>query len=95
MLYPAGDEYVRLVVRGPHVSALHVRAVDAGAKPAEVHVEAEVDGVRFLEDRDTVVVVAGSNRERVAFVERWTLALDETSDEHPWRVIAAVPSPIR
>lgn len=94
MLYPAGAENVRLVVRGPHVSALHVRAVDAEATPPEVHVEAEVEGVRFLEDRDTVVVVAGSNNERVAFVERWTLALDETSAEHPWRVTAAVPSPL-
>ena len=94
MLYPAGEEHVRLVVRGPHVSALHVRAVDAEATPAEVHVEAEVEGVRFLEDRDTVVVVAGNNRERVAFTERWTLTLDETSDEHPWRITAAVPSPL-
>lgn len=94
LLYPADDGVTRLVVRGPRVLALRVTGLDAAATPAEVHVEADVEGVRFLENRDTVVVVAGNNREPSRFTERWTLALDDDSRETPWRIAEAVPEPV-
>jgi predicted lipid-binding transport protein (Tim44 family) len=53
--------------------------------------ELELRGRRYLEDRDTAAVVAGSQARTVTFTERWTLALDGRDDQ-PWR-IAAVGQP--
>ena len=46
-----------------------------------------VGGGRYLEDRDTAAVVAGSQSRAAKFTERWTLALDGP-DEQPWRITA-------
>ncbi len=39
-------------------------------------IEVDVEGRRYLEDRDTTAVVAGSKSRPVRFTERWTFALD-------------------
>jgi predicted lipid-binding transport protein (Tim44 family) len=92
LLYPTGHDNERLVVRGPRAKRIHVGSVDAAATPPAIRIAVVLEGVRFLEDRDTVVVVAGSNRERTEFVEWWTLTLDDGSTEDPWRLAAAVPA---
>jgi predicted lipid-binding transport protein (Tim44 family) len=91
LLYPNG-EGTRLVVRGPQVRQLRIVALDAAAEPATMTVEVDVTGRRYVEDRDTTTVVAGSRDAETSFTERWTLALDG-ADDTPWRVVdAAAPS---
>jgi predicted lipid-binding transport protein (Tim44 family) len=50
-------------------------------------IEVEVNGRRYVENRDTAAVLSGSKHRGETFVESWTLALDgpETA---PWRLIA-------
>ena len=94
LLHP-GDaaRQTRLVVRGPHVEAVRIAALDAAADPATIAVELEVGGRRYVEDRDTAAVVAGSRDRETAWTEHWTLALDGAG-EWPWR-IAAIGVPAR
>jgi predicted lipid-binding transport protein (Tim44 family) len=54
-------------------------------------IEVELAGRRYMEDRDTAAVVAGSQSRETKFTERWTLALDGPPDQ-PWR-IAGVGTP--
>jgi predicted lipid-binding transport protein (Tim44 family) len=54
-------------------------------------IDVELAGRRYIEDRDTAAVVAGSQQRAITFTERWTLALDGPDDQ-PWR-IAAVSAP--
>jgi predicted lipid-binding transport protein (Tim44 family) len=75
----------RLVVRGPHVRELRILAVDAQTTPAEMTVELEVHGCRYIEDRDTTAVLSGSPRTPSVFRENWRLTLDG-DDAHPWRI---------
>lgn len=93
LLHP-GDpsRRTRLVVRGPEVQRLRVVGLDAAAKPPTMTVEMDVRGCRYLEDRDTVAVVAGSRHRVTEFTERWTFALDG-DEAQPWR-IARVDSPL-
>ena len=93
MLHP-GDPSgrTRLVVRGPEVRRLRVVGLDAAAEPPTMTVELDVRGCRYLEDRDTVAVVAGSRDRPTEFTERWTFALDG-DEAQPWR-IARVDSPL-
>ena len=51
-------------------------------------VELEVEGYRYIEDRDTTAVISGSPHTRTAFREQWRLALDG-DDRHPWRIVGA------
>jgi predicted lipid-binding transport protein (Tim44 family) len=81
----------RLVVRGPEVKTIRIAGLDAAAQPPTMTVELEVTGRRYVQDRDTAAVVAGSQSRTVNFTERWTLALDGP-EEQPWR-IAAVGEP--
>ena len=43
----------RVVVRGPALKELHVLGLDTRATPPRVAVSAEVEGARYIEDRDT------------------------------------------
>ncbi len=93
LLY-AGDTSgaLRVVVRGPVVKRIRIAALDAATQPPTMTVEVDLSGRRYLENRDTAAVVAGSRTRQVGFTERWTLSL--TGDEQqPWR-ITAVSSPV-
>jgi predicted lipid-binding transport protein (Tim44 family) len=92
LLHP-GDpsERTRLVVRGLEVRRISIVSLDAATEPATMTIDVELAGRRYLEDRDTAAVVAGSQSRAITFTERWTLALDGP-DNQPWR-IAAVGAP--
>lgn len=93
LLY-AGDTSgtVRLVVRGPVVNRIRIVGLDAGAEPPTMTVEVDLTGRRYVENRDTAAVLAGSKTRKTSFTERWTLSL--TGDEaQPWR-ITAVGEPV-
>ena len=82
---PGGQ--TRLVVRGPRVKHMAVTALDAGADPPTMAIEVEIVGRRYIEDRNTTAVLAGSQTRAATFTEHWTLALagDATT---PWRIVA-------
>lgn len=86
---PAGR--TRLVVRGLEVRRISIVSLDAASEPATMTIDVELAGRRYLEDRDTAAVVAGSQTRETVFTERWTLALNGPA-EQPWR-IAAVGMP--
>ncbi len=93
LLY-AGDTSgaVRMVVRGPAVNRIRIVSLDAGSEPPTMTVEVDLTGRRYVENRDTAAVVAGSRTRKTSFTERWTLSL--TGDEaQPWR-ITAVGEPV-
>jgi predicted lipid-binding transport protein (Tim44 family) len=77
----------RVVVRGPLVRQITIANVEVEHEPATMSIEVEVNGRRYVENRDTAAVLSGSKHRGETFVERWTLALDgpETA---PWRLIA-------
>ncbi len=84
ILQPAGPSS-RLVVRGPRVREVVVRKI-LPEKPVCVIVDVRMEGVRYVEDRDTTVVISGDPRRRVAFVERFVLRLSDDDPTVPWRV---------
>lgn len=86
---PSGQ--TRLVVRGPQIRQLRVTALDPAAVPPTMTLELQVEGKRYIEDRDTAAVVAGSRSRSARFTEHWTFALDGDAAQ-PWRV-AAVGAP--
>jgi predicted lipid-binding transport protein (Tim44 family) len=93
LLY-AGDTSgrIRVVVRGPVVNRIRGVHLDAGAEPPTMTIEVDLTGRRYVENRDTTAVVAGSRTRKTSFTERWTLSL--TGDEaQPWR-ITAVGEPV-
>ncbi len=93
LLY-AGDTSgtLRMVVRGPVVNRIRVVGLDAGAQPPTMTIEVDLTGRRYVENRDTAAVVAGSRSRTTSFTERWTLSL--TGDERqPWR-ITGVSQPV-
>jgi predicted lipid-binding transport protein (Tim44 family) len=87
LLYPEGGN-TRVVVRGPNVRHMRITDLDAAQEPARMSVEVEVKGRRYVEDRDTAAVVAGSKDSESSFTERWTLAIDGPP-ENPWRIVSA------
>jgi predicted lipid-binding transport protein (Tim44 family) len=93
LLY-AGDTSgaVRMVVRGPVVNRIRIVSLDAGAEPPAMTVEVDLTGRRYVEDRDTTAVLAGSRRRQASFTERWTFALNGDA-EQPWRIVA-VDAPV-
>jgi len=92
LLHP-GDpsQKTRLVVRGPRIKQIRITALDAAATPPSMTIEVDIEGRRYLEDRDTTAVVSGSQSRSSSFTEHWTLVLDGDSTQ-PWRV-AAVGTP--
>jgi hypothetical protein len=51
-------------------------------------VEVDLHAVRYVEDRDTTALVAGSRSRETSFTSRWTLGLND-DPEHPWQILAA------
>ncbi len=82
---PAGR--TRLVVRGPQVSRIRIHALDASAEPATMTIDVDLRGRRYIEDRDTTQVLAGSSTRLSGFTERWTLAVTDDAAE-PWRIVS-------
>jgi predicted lipid-binding transport protein (Tim44 family) len=78
----------RVVVRGPRVRTIRIDGIDVERQPATMTIQVEVHGRRYVEDRDTAAVTAGSKDRATTFTERWTLALDGP-DTAPWRLIDA------
>jgi predicted lipid-binding transport protein (Tim44 family) len=93
LLHP-GDpsQRTRLVVRGPKVRQIRIKGLDAAAEPPTMSIEVELEGRRYLEDRHTTAIVAGSQTRATTFTERWTFALDGDARQ-PWR-ISGVGAPV-
>jgi predicted lipid-binding transport protein (Tim44 family) len=87
---PAGR--TRVVVRGPRIKQIRIAGLDASAEPPTMTIEVEISGRRYIEDRDTTAVIAGSKSRETTFTERWTMALDGDASQ-PWR-ITAIGSPL-
>ena len=89
LLY-AGDTSgaLRVVVRGPVVNRIRIVGLDPAAQPATMTIEVDLTGRRYLENRDTAAVVAGSRTRKAGFTERWTLSLSGDANQ-PWRITAA------
>jgi predicted lipid-binding transport protein (Tim44 family) len=95
LLYPDDPSgRIRLVVRGPKVNRIRVVGLDAGATPPTMTIEIDVQGHRYLQNRDTAAVVGGSKARSVGFTERWTFALSD-DPRQPWRICAAGSQPAR
>ncbi len=88
LLHPGDPSaQTRLVVRGPKVKRIAVTALDAGGDPPTMAIEVEIVGRRYIEDRDTSAVLAGSQTRESNFTEHWTLALSGDTAA-PWRIVA-------
>ena len=79
----------RVVVRGPRVERFALVRLDAASEPATMTVEIELEGKRYVQDRDTAAVLSGSRDEAVTFTERWTLGLDGDATT-PWKIVSAM-----
>ena len=88
---PSGK--TRLVVRGPRVREIRIAGLDAKSEPPTMQLEVHLEGSRYIEDRDTTAVVAGSPDGRSRFTEHWTMGLSDDKAQ-PWRIIA-VGAPAR
>jgi predicted lipid-binding transport protein (Tim44 family) len=78
----------RVVVRGPEVRRMRIVHLDAAAQPPTMMVEIELHGRRYIEDRDTTAILAGSQSRPSTFTEQWTFALDGDARQ-PWLLAAA------
>ena len=83
----------RLVVRGPRIDAVRITALDAGAQPPAMTIELDVTGTRYVQNRDTAAVVAGSDSAAASFTERWTMTLSGP-DEQPWKLAGVAGAPV-
>jgi predicted lipid-binding transport protein (Tim44 family) len=93
LLHPPGPgRDLRLVVRAPVVRKVTFVDLDTDATPATVTVHMELEGVRYVEDRNTLVLVGGSKDRPTRFDGTWTLALDGSPDV-PWRIAAVRDDP--
>lgn len=88
LLHP-GDPSARtrLVVRGPEVRKIRIVNLDAGSQPPTMTAEVELHGRRYIEDRDTTAILAGSQSRATTFTEQWTFALDG-DERQPWLLTA-------
>jgi predicted lipid-binding transport protein (Tim44 family) len=77
----------RVVVRGARVERLAIDALDPHATPPTMMVSLVVRGRRYVEDRDTAVVLGGSKEADRETRQRWTFALTD-DDATPWRLVA-------
>lgn len=89
LLHP-GDPSLRtrLVVRGPEVRRIRIVGLDAAAQPPTMTVEVDLRGRRYIEDRDTTAILAGSQSRATTFTERWMFALDGDARQ-PWLMASA------
>ena len=85
LLHP-GNPNIRLVVRGPSVKQIRIADLDAAAEPPTMAIEVDVEGRRYIEDRNTTTVLAGSRAKPTTFTEHWTFALTGDSGQ-PWRIV--------
>ncbi len=90
LLRPRGPK-TRLVIRGPKMGRATVSKL-APKDPIRVAIDAKVTGVRYIEDRDTVDVVAGAKDRETTFIQRFVLQLDDDPDR-PWKLVAAGEMP--
>ena len=90
LLRPRGPK-TRLVIRGPKMQRATVSKL-AAKDPIRVAIDAKVTGVRYIEDRDTVDVVAGAKDREATFIQRFVLQLDD-DPERPWKLVAAGEMP--
>lgn len=88
LLHPDAREDTRVVVRAPRVHSVTIEELDASAEPARMTVAVEVEALRYIEDRDTTEVLAGSQSRRTRFTERWAFGLDGSAAD-PWRIVDA------
>lgn len=51
-------------------------------------VAVEVEGLRYIEGRDTTEVLSGSQSRPARFTERWAFSLDGSA-ANPWRIVDA------
>ena len=77
----------RVVVRGLRIKNIRITHLDAAAEPPTMSIEVQLDGRRWIEDRQTEGVVSGSPTRNAKFAEHWTLALNG-NDAQPWRIVA-------
>ena len=70
---------------------IRITALDAGAQPPTMTIDVELHGRRYIEDRDTTAILAGSQSRAITFTERWTFALDGDGRQ-PW-LLAGVGAP--
>ena len=77
----------RVVVRGPRVKQIRIVALDAAVTPPTMAIEVDVIGRRYIENRRTTEVLAGSQSRETSFTEHWTFALDGPAQQ-PWRIVA-------
>ncbi len=91
LLHPgdtATDPTTRLVVRGVVVERIDVQELRPTPEPARITVAITARGRRYIEDRDTVQLLSGSQSTEREFVEYWILSL--TGDElAPWRIVGS------
>ncbi|MBA2347558.1 MAG: TIM44-like domain-containing protein [Solirubrobacterales bacterium] len=87
LLYPRGDDRVRLVVRAPRLETVRIVELHTDRDPVEMTVSVSYRGRRYLEDRSTAAVVEGSRERETSTVERLVLRLDDGDPEVPWRVV--------
>jgi predicted lipid-binding transport protein (Tim44 family) len=92
LLY-AGDHTgrTRVVVRAPQVRQIRIAGLDAAHEPPTMTIDVQIEGRRYVQDRDTTRVLSGSATRETRFTERWTLALTD-DPQQPWR-IASVQAP--
>ena len=88
---PSGK--TRLVVRGPRIREIRIAALDAKSEPPTMQLEVQIEGRRYIEDRDTTAVVSGDAERQSRFAEQWTMGLSDDK-EQPWRIIS-VGTPAR
>ena len=93
LLHP-GDPYgkTRLVVRAPRVNRIRITNLDTRSSLPTMTVAIDLTGRRYVEDRDTTAILAGSRRRPTSFTERWTFALNGDGKQ-PWRIVA-VDAPV-
>jgi hypothetical protein len=87
LLHPQGER-TRLVVRGPRVERMTLRALDAAAEPPTMTVDVALRGRRYVEDRDTLAKLGGDADRETGWTETWVLALDG-DEANPWRLRTA------
>jgi predicted lipid-binding transport protein (Tim44 family) len=83
----------RVVVRGARVLAVAITRCDVQATPAELEVHADVEGIRYREDRDTLAVLDGNKDRARRWQEAWTFTLSGDGASGPWRLASAGLSP--